>query len=79
MTPNERRRFGGAMEIRHIEDVCEFAAEKMRKHNLFQTERFFLDVYCLRPGQSQKPHAHAAAAAGPGAAGLPVGGLVVHT
>ncbi|WP_373048135.1 cupin domain-containing protein [Vulgatibacter sp.] len=46
------------MEIRNIDDVRQFAAEKLRKHNLFQTERFFLDVYCLAPGQEQKPHAH---------------------
>jgi quercetin dioxygenase-like cupin family protein len=36
-----------------------FDAAKMQKLNLFQTERFFLDVYCLEPGQSQKAHAHA--------------------
>ena len=36
------------------------AAEKMRKANLFETARFFLDVYVLAPGQSQAPHAHAA-------------------
>jgi quercetin dioxygenase-like cupin family protein len=37
-----------------------FDATKMQKLNLFETERFFLDVYCLEPGQSQKTHAHAA-------------------
>lgn len=36
-----------------------FDASKMQKINLFETERFFLDVYCLEPGQSQKAHAHA--------------------
>jgi quercetin dioxygenase-like cupin family protein len=36
-----------------------FASEKLHKINLFETERFFLDVYCLEPGQSQKAHAHA--------------------
>jgi quercetin dioxygenase-like cupin family protein len=35
-----------------------FSAEKMQKVGLFETERFFLDLYCLEPGQSQKPHAH---------------------
>ncbi|MBI3724579.1 cupin domain-containing protein [bacterium] len=30
----------------------------MAKTNLFETERFFLDVYGLEPGQSQAPHAH---------------------
>ena len=37
-----------------------FSPEKMQKLNLFETERFFCDVYCLLPGQEQKPHAHAA-------------------
>src|SRR5262245_48023810 len=35
-----------------------FSDEKLKKHNLFSTPRLFLDVYCLRPGQSQRPHAH---------------------
>jgi quercetin dioxygenase-like cupin family protein len=35
-----------------------FDAAKMQKVNLLETERFFLDVYCLEPGQSQKQHAH---------------------
>jgi quercetin dioxygenase-like cupin family protein len=36
-----------------------FAAEKMQKVAIFSSERFFLDLYCLEPGQSQKAHAHA--------------------
>jgi quercetin dioxygenase-like cupin family protein len=36
-----------------------FDAAKMQKLNLFETDRFFLDVYCLEPGQAQKAHAHA--------------------
>ena len=36
-----------------------FEAAKLQKINLFETERFFLDVYCLEPGQAQKVHAHA--------------------
>jgi len=36
-----------------------FDAAKLQKLNLFETERFFLDVYCLEPGQAQKAHAHA--------------------
>jgi len=35
-----------------------FASEKMQKVGLFASERFFLDLYCLEPGQTQKPHAH---------------------
>lgn len=40
-------------------DVRRFDAAKLQKLNVFQTSRFFLDVYCLAPGQAQKPHAHA--------------------
>jgi quercetin dioxygenase-like cupin family protein len=47
------------MDVRHLSDFQGFSAEKLRKHNLFQSERFFLDVYCLEPGQGQKPHRHA--------------------
>jgi len=36
-----------------------FSSEKLSKVPLFESERFFLDLYCLEPGQSQKPHAHA--------------------
>ena len=31
----------------------------MQKVALFQSEGFFLDLYCLEPGQAQKPHTHA--------------------
>ena|SRR5215468_4094079 len=36
-----------------------FAAEKMKKNNLFTTDRLFCDVYCFEPGQEQSAHAHA--------------------
>ncbi|MGD9765551.1 MAG: cupin domain-containing protein [Candidatus Binatia bacterium] len=36
-----------------------FAAEKMKKNNLFTTDRMFCDVYCFEPGQEQHTHAHA--------------------
>jgi mannose-6-phosphate isomerase-like protein (cupin superfamily) len=35
-----------------------FAPEGLQKLNLFQTPRFFADVYCLEVGQEQKAHAH---------------------
>ena len=40
-------------------DVRRFDPAKLQKLNVFETPRFFLDVYCLSPGQAQKPHAHA--------------------
>ena len=33
--------------------------DAMAKHNLFETPRFFADVYVLGVGQAQKPHRHA--------------------
>ena len=36
----------------------DFSGDKMRKNNLFDSERMFCDVYCLDPGQEQKAHAH---------------------
>ena len=42
-------------------DVRRWDAAKMQKLNLFETGRFFCDVYCLEPGQAQKPHKHEAA------------------
>ncbi len=47
------------MTVIDLKNVQEFSQEKMKKHNLFQTERFFCDVYCFEPGQEQKAHAHA--------------------
>jgi len=39
--------------------ASQFAPDKMRKNNLFTTERMFCDVYCFEPGQEQTPHSHA--------------------
>src|SRR5688572_14328218 len=39
-------------------DVRRFDATKLQKINVFESPRFFLDVYCLEPGQAQKPHRH---------------------
>lgn len=44
---------------RAIDDLSLFSEAKMKKNNVFQTERMFCDVYCLEPGQSQDAHAHA--------------------
>jgi len=50
--------YKGAVKVQHLPDVRGFSEAKLQKHNLFTTQRFFLDVYCLRPGQAQTPHAH---------------------
>lgn len=35
-----------------------FSDEKMTKVNLYESPRLFCDIYCLKPGQSQRPHRH---------------------
>lgn len=49
------------MDIKDVRASRRFSAEKMQKMNLFETDRMFVDVYCLEPGQAQKVHAHAGA------------------
>jgi mannose-6-phosphate isomerase-like protein (cupin superfamily) len=36
-----------------------FSPDKLKKVNLFESERMFCDVYGLNPGQEQGAHAHA--------------------
>lgn len=45
--------------LRDFAAVAGGTPDKPRKVNLFETSRFFCDVYVLRPGQAQAPHAHA--------------------
>ncbi len=47
------------MKVVSLADFQEFSSEKLKKHNLFQTSRFFCDVYCFEPSQEQKGHVHA--------------------
>jgi quercetin dioxygenase-like cupin family protein len=46
------------MKVITLTDHQQFSGEKMKKNNLFQTPRFFCDVYCFEPGQGQKGHVH---------------------
>lgn len=46
------------MQVQDVASRKKFSAEKMQKVNLFETERFFCDLYLLEPGQEQKVHAH---------------------
>ena len=48
------------MNVVEIQAYQEFSHEKMKKNNIFQTEKFFCDVYCFEPGQEQKGHVHGA-------------------
>ncbi len=46
------------MKIR-VRDQVKLQADKMAKIALATTPRAQLDLYCVAPGQSQKPHTHA--------------------
>lgn len=46
------------MKVVTLADFQQFSDEKMKKNNLFQTERFFCDIYCFEPGQEQQGHVH---------------------
>ena len=46
------------MKVITLADCQQFANDKMKKNNLFQTERLFCDIYCFEPGQEQKGHIH---------------------
>ena len=47
------------MEVRRIEDLIRFSDEKMQKVPLFDSARYFCDLYCLKSGQDQRIHSHA--------------------
>jgi|SRR5262245_34690402 mannose-6-phosphate isomerase-like protein (cupin superfamily) len=46
------------MKIR-VKDHATLSPEKMARVALATTSRAQLDLYCLSPGQEQKPHTHA--------------------
>jgi quercetin dioxygenase-like cupin family protein len=46
------------MQVVNISDYQIFNSEKMKKNSMFQTPRFFCDIYCFEPGQEQKGHIH---------------------
>jgi quercetin dioxygenase-like cupin family protein len=47
------------IDVKSFAGLRRFAPDKLQKLNLFETDRFFCDVYCLEAGQEQKAHAHA--------------------
>jgi quercetin dioxygenase-like cupin family protein len=46
------------VNIVNLTDYQLFSGEKMKKNNIFQTPRFFCDIYCFEAGQEQKGHIH---------------------
>ena len=47
------------MESKNIPDLVRFSSEKMQKIPLFDSAKYFCDLYCLKPGQDQRIHSHA--------------------
>jgi mannose-6-phosphate isomerase-like protein (cupin superfamily) len=47
------------MEVRRVQDLIRFSVEKMLKVPLFESPKYFCDLYCLKPGQDQRIHSHA--------------------
>jgi quercetin dioxygenase-like cupin family protein len=48
------------MENRSVHDLVRFSDDKMQKISLFDSARYFCDLYCLKPGQDQRIHTHEA-------------------
>ena len=47
------------MEVRRLQDLIRFSDDKMQKLPVFESPRYFCDLYCLKPGQDQRVHSHA--------------------
>lgn len=46
------------MKVVDLGTLTRFAQDKMQKVSILDTSRMFFDLYCLEPGQSQRPHRH---------------------
>ena len=46
------------MELKDVRASANFSDEKMQKVPLFGSEKYFCDLYCLKPGQEQRIHRH---------------------
>lgn len=46
------------MQVKNIESLVRFSDEKMQKIPLFDSTKYFCDLYCLKPGQDQRVHSH---------------------
>ena|SRR5438552_2019173 len=44
--------------FKKVSDAIQFSSDKMKKNGIFETDKFFCDVYCFEPGQEQASHAH---------------------
>jgi len=46
------------MQTLNFETLVHFSDEKMQKIPLFDSTKYFCDLYCLKPGQDQRIHSH---------------------
>ncbi len=46
------------MEYITLAEKRRFSDEKMQKIAIFDTNKMFIDQYCLKPGQAQRVHSH---------------------
>ena len=46
------------MHVVDLAAVARFSSERMQKVSILDSPRMFFDLYCLLPGQSQRPHRH---------------------
>ena len=46
------------METHKVERLIRFSDDKMQKIPLFDSAKYFCDLYCLKPGQDQRIHTH---------------------
>jgi quercetin dioxygenase-like cupin family protein len=46
------------MKVANVRDLISFKADKLNKVSIFDTDKFFCDVYCFEPGQSEQVHSH---------------------
>src|SRR5215471_17154965 len=46
------------MQAVNFESLVHFSDEKMQKIPLFDSTKYFCDLYCLKPGQDQRIHSH---------------------
>ena len=47
------------METKNVGGLIRFSDDKMQKIPLFDSGKYFCDLYCLKPGQDQRIHSHA--------------------
>ena len=47
------------METRNVDQLIRFSDDKMQKIPVFDSVKYFCDLYCLKSGQDQRIHSHA--------------------